>query len=79
MRDVKVVPVGDKCCVSNFADAEDGAVAVDWVVLTAGIVGLAASVQLFINPTVVNGSGQTIEAGFGTAVNTGLTATVGGP
>jgi hypothetical protein len=56
---------------------EDGAVAVDWVVLTAGVVGLAASVHLFINPATVNGNGQTIETGFASAVGQSLSASVG--
>jgi hypothetical protein len=56
---------------------EDGAVAVDWVVLTAGVVGLAASVHVFINPTTVNGNGQTIESGFASAVGQSLSASVG--
>ena len=28
----------------NFADQEDGAVTVDWVVLTAGVIGIALAV-----------------------------------
>ena len=38
--------------ITKFAKSEDGAITVDWVVLTAGIVGLAIAVGLFIVPKV---------------------------
>ncbi len=36
----------------NFAKSEDGAVTVDWVVLTAAIVGFGLAVILLLRPKV---------------------------
>jgi len=35
-----------KSCLANFATGESGAVTVDWVVLTAAVVGLVSSIFL---------------------------------
>ena len=55
--------------IQNFARDEDGAVTVDWVVLTAAIVGLGIAVLTSVKggaETMANG----IEAELGTAVPT---------
>jgi len=39
--------------LKRFAKQEDGAVTVDWVVLTAGIVGFAVLVMVNINASVI--------------------------
>ena len=38
--------------VKNFSKDESGAVTVDWVVLTAGIVGLGLAVAAVVRPAV---------------------------
>ncbi|MGX0875864.1 Flp pilus assembly pilin Flp [Roseovarius sp. MBR-154] len=47
--------------IKNFLNDEDGAVTVDWVVLTAAIVGLGIAAITAVNGAVV-GLGQDIEA-----------------
>ena len=37
-----------KALITRFKNDEDGAVTVDWVVLTAGLVGLAALIGTFV-------------------------------
>ena len=44
--------------VKNFAKDEDGAVTVDWVVLTAAIVGLGLLVMTTIRPAISNLAGD---------------------
>lgn len=46
--------------IKNFRASEDGAVTVDWVVLTAAIVVLAGGVIL-----TINGSSGSVSAGTG--------------
>jgi Flp pilus assembly pilin Flp len=49
---------------SAFLKDEAGAVTVDWVVLTAGIVGLGMLVSVLVRPSVVNlASGIGVELG----------------
>ena len=40
--------------LQNFKDREDGAVTVDWVLLTAGMIALALGTILFFNDGVNN-------------------------
>lgn len=53
-----------------------GAVTVDWVVITAGVVGLAATIQVFINPVVVGEHGGAVNQGMMASVNSGLSGTM---
>jgi len=61
--------------IKNFAKSESGAVTVDWVVLTAAIVGLGLAVMAVVSGGVSNLSsniegqlsGQTITTTFTTA------------
>ena len=61
--------------VKNFVNDEDGAVTVDWVVLTAAIVGLGLAVMAAVTNGLSNVSGKieteltgtTIITEFGTA------------
>jgi hypothetical protein len=48
-----------KCC-QRFLAKQDGAVTVDWVVLTAAVVGLALIVINFMTPTVFDAAGRVI-------------------
>lgn len=57
----------------NFLIAEDGAVTVDWVVLTAAIVGLGLAVLMPIAYSTTNMS-SSVGGGIG-AINTGLPTT----
>ena len=41
-----------KTAFKNFIANEDGAVTVDWVVLTAGIVAFSLAIMLFIQNTM---------------------------
>lgn len=41
----------------KFIGREDGAVTVDWVVITAALVGLAAAVVLVLQPSLMTSSG----------------------
>jgi hypothetical protein len=51
---------------------QSGAITVDWVVITAGVVGLAATVQIFINPIIVGEHGQSVNAGVNASVQAGI-------
>ncbi len=42
--------------LKNFRDQEDGAITVDWVVLTAGIVGLGFAIVVGIGTTATQQS-----------------------
>jgi Flp pilus assembly pilin Flp len=44
--------------LSRFTKDEDGAVTVDWVVLTAAVVGLGLAVMLAIEPAITGLSGN---------------------
>jgi Flp pilus assembly pilin Flp len=55
--------------MNHFAKDEDGAVTVDWVVLTAAIVGLGLIVMNTIKPGVTGGAAN---------INTKLTAAAAG-
>ena len=44
--------------IKNFAKSESGAVTVDWVVLTAAIVGLGLAVMAVVSSGVENLSGD---------------------
>lgn len=49
----------------NFLSIEDGAITVDWVVITAGVVGLAIAVMVTVGNGAVDLSGDvsdTLEA-----------------
>ncbi len=39
--------------IINFIDSESGAVTVDWVILTAAIVGIAIAVPMLILPNLL--------------------------
>lgn len=57
--------------IKNFRKDENGAVTVDWVVLTAAIVGLAVAAYSTIESntqTLANNVGATIDAHDSTAV-----------
>lgn len=56
-----------KSLFTRFKTEEDGAVTVDWVVLTAGLVGLAALLGGYL-VTGVNEAGTKIQGGM-TAAN----------
>jgi hypothetical protein len=56
----------------RMGKAQAGAVTVDWVVITAGVVGLAATIQVFINPIIVGEHGRSVNAGVHASVQTGL-------
>ncbi len=51
--------------IKNFIASESGAVTVDWVVLTAALVGLGLAVMAVISGGVQDLSGE-IQAGLGT-------------
>jgi Flp pilus assembly pilin Flp len=53
----------------NFKNDESGAVTVDWVVLTAAVVGLGLAVMLAIKPAV-SGLSTNIAASITAAQNT---------
>ena len=42
--------------IQNFMKSEDGAITVDWVVLTAAVVGLAGASAALINDGIVSAS-----------------------
>ena len=52
-----------KSLITRFKNDEDGAVTVDWVVLTAGLVGLAAIIGTQV-ATGVQNAGTTIQNGM---------------
>jgi len=54
--------------IKNFRKDEDGAVTVDWVVLTAAVVGLAIAAY-----GAIQGSTETVLTDTGTAVTTNAT------
>ncbi len=58
--------------LNAFAKDEDGAVTVDWVVLTAAIVGIALGVVAVIRTSLGTASSN-IAASLTAAVNTALT------
>lgn len=61
-----------KASTAKLRNARSGAITVDWVVITAGVVGLAATVQIFINPIIVGEHGQSINAGVQASVHAGI-------
>lgn len=46
--------------VSCFLRNESGAITVDWVVLTAAVVGLVIGLFVFLTPTVYSNAGEAI-------------------
>jgi Flp pilus assembly pilin Flp len=52
--------------IKNFAKSESGAVTVDWVVLTAALVGLGLAVMAVVGTGINDLSGE-IQASLGTA------------
>ncbi|MEL7011953.1 MAG: hypothetical protein AAFO72_01605 [Pseudomonadota bacterium] len=56
---------------TTFKDEEDGAVSVDWVVLTAAIVGVAAAAGSTVKDGVETASGTISSAVSSKAVNNG--------
>jgi Flp pilus assembly pilin Flp len=58
--------------IKNFAADESGAVTVDWVVLTAAIVGLGIAVV-----TSVRGGVQTLGTNISTSLTTGTVTGIG--
>jgi Flp pilus assembly pilin Flp len=55
--------------LANFTSDESGAVTVDWVVLTAAVVGLGIAVMLAIKPAI-NGLSANIAGSITAAQNT---------
>ncbi len=47
-------------CIRGFLSDETGAVTVDWVVLTAAVVGLAMMVISYLAPAIFVDAGQSI-------------------
>ncbi|ARE41838.1 hypothetical protein RGUI_3697 [Rhodovulum sp. P5] len=60
MRDTKI---GSGRTLARFARVEDGTVTVDWVVLTAALVGLSTSVLFTVDKGVL-GLGEVIDDGL---------------
>jgi Flp pilus assembly pilin Flp len=60
--------------IKNFAKSESGAVTVDWVVLTAAIVGLGLAVMAVVSDGVGNLSGDIDRQLSGQGVTTAFTA-----
>lgn len=58
--------------LAKVRKARTGAVTVDWVVITAGVVGLAATIQVFINPIIVGEHGESVNSGVEVSVQAGL-------
>lgn len=58
-----------KDIASKFATDEDGAVTVDWVVLTAGVVGLALMVANMLAPVLFEQAGAAIANDVTTAAS----------
>lgn len=56
----------------NFAKNESGAVTVDWVVLTAAIVGLGLAVMTVVGPAIRN-AGTTIASNVQTTATNSAT------
>ena len=67
----------DKCCVTikTFLTDTRGAVSVDWVVLSAALVGLGLSVLAVASGGVENLSGDTAEELAGTSIQTRFSTT----
>lgn len=63
--------------ISRFFRSEDGAVTVDWVVLTAAIVGLSVAVFTVITRDSVQVGGQVISDKLSEAANTTFDLTGG--
>ena len=63
--------------IKNFAADESGAVTVDWVVLTAAIVGLGIAIVLSVRQGAESVAGE-IERSLGTATITDLGDITGG-
>ena len=61
-----------KNLINAFVKDEDGAVTVDWVVLTAAVVGIAIAVAATIE-TGLNNAASQIDTGLTAAVSTALT------
>ncbi|TMV07714.1 hypothetical protein FGK63_09610 [Ruegeria sediminis] len=59
-------------CQRNFLDDESGAVTVDWVVLTAAVVGLAGITYHAINGPTGNVATSVSNSISGTSVSTNL-------
>jgi Flp pilus assembly pilin Flp len=59
--------------LKKFRNDESGAVTVDWVVLTAGVVGLGLVAVNVIMPALGN-QGRNINTAMGNAVTQGTTA-----
>ena len=57
--------------IENFAQDDNAAVTVDWVVLTAAIIGMTLVVLSIIEPGL-NSNADTIVVGIGSAVASGL-------
>jgi len=57
-----------KNLINAFVKDEDGAVTVDWVVLTAAVVGIAIAVAATIE-TGLNNAANTISTNLNTVVN----------
>ncbi|WP_120633438.1 hypothetical protein [Ruegeria sp. EL01] len=62
----------------SFKASEDGAVTVDWVVLTALIIGLATLLYFMIQTGTIGLSGNVNSALSGSTVSTGTSAAGGG-
>ena len=75
-RNITVIKPSRPSRLRRFLTDTNGAVTVDWVVLTAGIVGLAASIQMFINPVIVGEHGGSVNAAMVTHVATGTNGTM---
>ena len=60
-----------KNLINAFVKDEDGAVTVDWVVLTAAVVGIAIAVAATIK-SGLNSAATSISAGIGTQVTSVL-------
>ena len=59
--------------IKNFAKSESGAVTVDWVVLTAAIVGLGLAVMAVVSAGVQDLSGDINTQLTGQAITTSFT------
>ena len=55
--------------IKTFAADEDGAVTVDWVVLTAAVVGLGLAVMAVVKPGVSNVSSKITTSLNGTSIS----------
>lgn len=58
----------DQHPVTGFWADESGAVSVDWIVLSAGVVALALVVAIAFTPQIAQVAGETISAGIGLAL-----------